>query len=44
MSYRLSQMGFHPVAVDLLINDQDGLGAATHFEKQLPSLFPSLSG
>jgi SAM-dependent methyltransferase len=40
MSYRLSQMGFRPVAVDLLVNDQDGLGAAKHYEDQIPKLFP----
>ena len=27
------------MAVDLLTNDQDGLGAAAHFRKGLPSLF-----
>src|SRR5262249_54964811 len=40
LSYRLSLAGFEPVAVDLLTNDFDGLGAATHFEKQIPELFP----
>ena len=40
MSYRLSQMGFRPVAVDLLINHQDGLGAAKHYQKYLPKMFP----
>lgn len=39
MSYRLAQMGFRPVAVDLLINDQDGLGAAEHFRNHLPEMF-----
>jgi SAM-dependent methyltransferase len=42
MSYRLAQMGFRPVAVDLLINDQDGLGAAKHYQQQLPEMFPSV--
>ncbi len=40
MSYRLAQMGFRPVAVDLLLNDQDGLGAARHYHPQLPEMFP----
>lgn len=42
MSYRLAQMGFRPVAVDLLINDQDGLGAAKHYRQHLPEMFPRL--
>lgn len=40
MSYRLSLARYTPVAVDLLTNDQDGLGAAVHFKKHLKSLFP----
>jgi SAM-dependent methyltransferase len=40
MSYRLALAGYKPVAVDLLTNDQDGLGAAVHYEKFLDSLFP----
>jgi SAM-dependent methyltransferase len=40
MSYRLALRGHKPVAVDLLMNDQDGLGAAVHFRKHLPMLFP----
>ena len=40
MSYRLALAGYSPAAVDLLINDQDGLGAAVHFEKRLEALFP----
>src|ERR1700678_1543932 len=40
MSYRLASEGHAPVAVDLLANDQDGLGAARHFEQRLPALFP----
>lgn len=40
MSYRLALAGYSPVAVDLLDNDRDGLGAASHFNDQLPSLFP----
>jgi SAM-dependent methyltransferase len=39
MSYRLALAGHAPVAVDLITNDQDGLGAAAHFTKRLPSLF-----
>jgi SAM-dependent methyltransferase len=40
LSYRLTLAGFKPVAVDLLTNDYDGLGAARHFEKRVPGLFP----
>jgi len=40
MSYRLAQTRHRPVAVDLLINDADGLGAARHFRKAVPGLFP----
>ena len=40
LSYRLALAGFRPVAVDLLTNDFDGLGAATHFEKRIPGMFP----
>jgi SAM-dependent methyltransferase len=31
LSYRLAQRGHRPVAVDLLVNDTDGLGAARHY-------------
>lgn len=31
LSYRLAQRGHRPVAVDLLDNDTDGLGAARHY-------------
>ena len=40
MSYRLTLRGFHPVAVDLLTNSTDGLGAAENFFPGLPELFP----
>jgi SAM-dependent methyltransferase/predicted RNA-binding Zn-ribbon protein involved in translation (DUF1610 family) len=40
LSYQLSIAGFQPVAVDLLTNDYDGLGAASHFENRVPGLFP----
>lgn len=40
LSYRLFLAGFRPVAVDLLTNDYDGLGAAVHFQNQMPTLFP----
>ncbi|WP_251106678.1 class I SAM-dependent methyltransferase [Alloacidobacterium dinghuense] len=40
MSYRLALAGYKPIAVDILTNDQDGLGAAVHFEKHLDHLFP----
>jgi SAM-dependent methyltransferase len=40
MSYRLALRGNFPVAVDLLTNDQDGLGAASHYQSSLQALFP----
>ena len=40
MSYRLALMGHSPVAVDLLTNDHDGLGAAMHFDRLVQPLFP----
>jgi SAM-dependent methyltransferase len=40
LSYRLALMGFRPVAVDLLVNDQDGLGAARHYQGHLDTMFP----
>jgi SAM-dependent methyltransferase len=40
MSFRLELAGFHPYSVDLLINDRDGLGAARHYRKHVPALFP----
>jgi SAM-dependent methyltransferase len=40
MSYRLSLRGHWPVALDLLTSERDGLAAATHFQRQIPSLFP----
>jgi ubiquinone/menaquinone biosynthesis C-methylase UbiE len=40
MSYRLASQGHSPLAVDLLTNDQDGLGAARHYKEKLRSLFP----
>ncbi|MGD0155664.1 MAG: class I SAM-dependent methyltransferase [Terracidiphilus sp.] len=40
MSYRFALAGFRPVAVDLLTNDRDGLGAAKHYESYLSQLFP----
>jgi SAM-dependent methyltransferase len=42
LSYRLALLGHLPVAVDLLINDQDGLGAAIHFNSQVRPLFPRI--
>lgn len=38
-SYRLAQMGMHPVAIDLLTNDMDGLGAAIHYDASLSRPF-----
>ena len=40
MSFRLALARYQPFAVDLLINDWDGLGAAVHYQKHLPTLFP----
>jgi SAM-dependent methyltransferase len=31
LSYRLAKRGHRPVAVDLLVNDKDGLGSARHY-------------
>ena len=40
MSYRLARLGHRPVAIDLLTNSHDGLGAASHYRSVLPELFP----
>jgi SAM-dependent methyltransferase len=40
MSFRLALRGYAPVAVDLLTNHDDGLGAAEHYRACLPNLFP----
>lgn len=40
LSYRLANQGHLPVAVDLLTNDQDGLGAARHYQRRLGVIFP----
>lgn len=40
LSYRVALRGHRPVAVDLIVNDQDGLGAARHYSQRLPGLFP----
>jgi SAM-dependent methyltransferase len=40
MSYRLSLQGHHPIAVDLLTNDRDGLGAAAHYAAHIDPMFP----
>jgi SAM-dependent methyltransferase len=39
MSYRLALAHYRPFAVDLLTNDNDGLGAAEHFRNHLPTMF-----
>jgi SAM-dependent methyltransferase len=36
LSYRLAKRGQRPVAVDLLINDTDGLGGARHYFQHAP--------
>ena len=40
MSYRLAKLGHRPIAVDLLTNTFDGLGAAVHYQRALPMFFP----
>jgi SAM-dependent methyltransferase len=40
MSYRLALQGHLPIAVDLLTNDRDGLGAATHYKTAVEPVFP----
>jgi SAM-dependent methyltransferase len=40
LSYRLSKAGYLPVAVDLLVSEVDGLGAAKHYFADLPMSFP----
>ena len=40
MSFRLALLGYRPVAVDLLTNENDGLGAAVHYQDLLAELFP----
>jgi SAM-dependent methyltransferase len=42
MSYRSALAGHRPVAVDLSLDDRDGLGAARHYGARLPALFPRL--
>ena len=44
MSYRLALAGHAPIAVDLLTDNLDGLGAATHYKKHLTTLFPRFQG
>jgi SAM-dependent methyltransferase len=39
LSYRVALRGHRPVAVDLVLNDLDGLGAARHFLVALPTPF-----
>ena len=40
MSYRLALRGHLLIAVDLLTNDRDGLGAAIHYNTHIHPLFP----
>jgi SAM-dependent methyltransferase len=40
MSFRLALLRYRPVAVDLLTNQDDGLGAAVHYQEVLPENFP----
>lgn len=36
LSNRLAELGHEPHAIDLTVDDEDGLGAARHFERDLP--------
>lgn len=40
LSYQLATRGHHPVAVDIIDNDADGLGAARHYLARLRNPFP----
>jgi SAM-dependent methyltransferase len=40
LSFQLALRGHRPVAVDLLLNPFDGLGAAQHYQRRVPTLFP----
>lgn len=40
LSYRLAKLGHFPIAVDLLDDDRDGLGAARHYFAELQHRFP----
>jgi SAM-dependent methyltransferase len=40
MCHRLALAGYLPIAADLLTANSDGLGAARHYLKRLPNLFP----
>jgi SAM-dependent methyltransferase len=40
LSYRLALRGHIPIAVDLLTNNHDGLGAAIHYSRAIHPLFP----
>jgi SAM-dependent methyltransferase len=42
MSYRLALANYRPFAVDLLTNNSDGIGAAEHYRKHLPAMFPRI--
>jgi len=42
MSYRLALANYRPFAVDLLTDDHEGIGAAEHFQKYLPTMFPRI--
>src|ERR1051325_50628 len=43
MSYRLALRGHRPVAVDILTDDRDGLGAAPHYFAKLTAPFPRIN-
>lgn len=42
LSYRLALKGFRPVAVDLLVNDHDGLRAIKHYRGHLQTTIPCI--
>jgi ubiquinone/menaquinone biosynthesis C-methylase UbiE len=39
LSYRLMQMDVRSIAIDLLVNETDGLGAAVHYDRHLQEPF-----
>jgi len=42
LSYRLALAGYNPCAIDLMTNDQHGLGAAERYRNYVPEFFPRI--
>lgn len=42
LSYQLARRGYQSIAVDLLTNSQDGLGAAVHYNHELGAAIPRI--